>query len=121
MTQCSRRPNGLPACLFFLGFMAIHVPSVRAQEQRYRVVRQEAFRQEAGAKGRALATIVTGAELSGGAGANGWVPVSLDGWIWSGSVGRANRDGHNLAVTGSRGENLRTGPNGSVIARLVPG
>jgi len=37
--------------------MAFHIPLLRAQEQRYRVVRQEAFRQEAGPRGRTLATI----------------------------------------------------------------
>src|SRR6185503_16851861 len=46
---------------------------------------------------------------------------SLGGWIWGASVGRTDRDGHNLAVTASRGENLRNGPNGAVIARLLSG
>jgi hypothetical protein len=52
---------------------------------------------------------------------DGWIPVALDGWIWSGSVGRTNRDGHNLQVTVARGENLRTAPNGGVVARLLSG
>ena len=37
------------------------------------------------------------------------------------SVGRTDRDGHNLTVTASRGENLRTTPNGGVVARLLSG
>jgi hypothetical protein len=128
MTQCSHRPYGLPACLLVLvfGFAALPntatVPAA-SQEQRYRVVRQEDFRQEAGAQGRVLASVGPGVEVLRGNGAvrDGWIPVALDGWIWSGSVGKTNRDGHNLAVTVGRGENLRTGPNGGVVARLLSG
>src|SRR6266704_1214002 len=121
MTQCSRRPDGLPASLVLLILTLAVAPRLAAQDQRYRVARQEAFRQEAGAPGRTLATIPVGTEVAGGSAVNGWIQVALEGWIWSGSVARANRDGHNLMVTAPRGENLRTGPNGGVIARLLSG
>ncbi|MBI4419198.1 MAG: hypothetical protein HY560_00070 [Gemmatimonadetes bacterium] len=102
-----------------LGLLA---PDLSAQ-QRYRVVRADAFRQEAGPQGKQLATIEAGVEVLGGSASpqNGWVEVVLDGWVWGASVGRINRDGHNLSVTASRGENLRITPNGGVVARLLPG
>jgi hypothetical protein len=120
MTQCSRRPNGLPACFLALSLSSVVLP-LSAQEQRYRVVRQESFRQEAGAQGRLLASVPAGVRVTGGAAHDGWVQVSLEGWIWGASVGRTDRDGHNLAVTAARGENLRSAPNGPVIARLLSG
>jgi hypothetical protein len=92
-----------------------------AQEQRYRVLQAENFRQESGPQGRVLASVAAGVQLSGGAARDGWVPVSLEGWVWGESVGRTDRDGHNLTVTAARGENLRTAPNGSVAARLLSG
>ena len=101
-------------------FSAILVSSLTAQ-QRYRVVRADAFRQDAGFQGKQLATVGAGVEVTGDSARNGWVGVALDGWIWGRSVGRTNRDGHNLAVTALRGENLRTAPNGGVMARLLAG
>jgi len=94
---------------------------VRAQQQRLRVIRQENFRQEASTQGRLLASVPAGVEVLGGLAQNGWIPVSLEGWIWGASVGKSDRDGHSLAVTAGRGENLRTAPNGPVIARLLNG
>src|SRR5688500_8579286 len=111
MTQCSHRPDRLPACFFPL-MLALLVVPLGAQETRYRVLRQERFRQESGAQGRLLASVSAGIMVSGGAPREGWIPVSLEGWIWSESVGRTDRDGHNLTVTAARGENLRTAPNG---------
>jgi hypothetical protein len=120
MTQCSHRPKRQPAWILPLVLALVPHP-LSVQEQRYRVVTQESFRQEAGSHGRVLATVESGILVSGSGAQNGWIPVTLDGWIWSESVGRADRDGHNLAVTAGRGENLRTAPNGPVIARLLAG
>ncbi|MBI4502681.1 MAG: hypothetical protein HY700_16160 [Gemmatimonadetes bacterium] len=121
MTQSSHRSGGLPASFFLLFLAATAFQSLAAQDQRLRVTREDAFRQEPGDNSRQLATVPVGVEVSGGAATNGWIPVALEGWIWSGSVGRTSRDGHNLAVTASRGENLRIAPNGAVIARLLSG
>ena len=120
MTQCSHRLTGLPACLLVLTAGVLSTP-LAAQQQRLRVIRQENFRQEASPQGRSLASVSPGVEVLGGPAQNGWIPISLEGWIWGASVGKSDRDGHSLAVTASRGENLRTAPNGSVIARLLNG
>lgn len=68
-----------------------------------------------------LASVPAGVEVTGGNTRDGWIEVALEGWIWGESVGRTDRDGHNLAVTLGRGENLRTAPNGAVLARLLNG
>src|SRR6185503_21189209 len=119
MTQCSHRSRGLPACVFLT--LSLRVLPLSAQEQRYQVVRQEDFRQEAGGQGRVLASVPAGVRVTGSVVRDGWVQVSLEGWIWGASVGRTDRDGHNLSVTASRGENLRSAANGPVIARLLSG
>ena len=120
MTQCSHLPGGLPACLLALGFTLMLASGLPAQ-QRYRVARPDAFRQDAGPRGKLLATIPAGVEVKGDSSRNGWVGVTLEGWVWGASVRRTNRDGHNVIVTAPRGENLRTSPNGGVMARLLAG
>lgn len=50
-----------------------------------------------------------------------WRAAVLDGWIWAASVRDDNRDGHDLVVSASNGENLRAEPNGTIVARLRPG
>src|SRR5436190_7600780 len=121
MTQCSRRPHELPACLVMLIFLSLAAFPLSAQDQLYRVARQNSFRQEAGPQGRQLASVPAGVQVTGGPARDGWVEISLEGWILGGSVGRADKVGHNFTVAASRGENLRTGPNGGVIARLLSG
>src|SRR2546428_13520139 len=101
--------------------MAPHAQSLPAQQQRYRVLRDDSFRQEASAQGKPLATVPAGVEVVGGAVKDGWAAVSLEGWIWRASLARTDRDGHNLIVTAAPGENLRTPPNRAVIARVLSG
>src|SRR5437867_2587445 len=105
MAQSSPALPRLPA--FLLGTsLAFCVASAAAAQSRYRVVRDDSFRQEAGPLGKELATVSKGVEVTGAAPSNGWVEVSVEGWVWNASVGRTARDGHNLIVTSSRGENL---------------
>src|SRR4051812_3573238 len=101
MPQCSHRPHALPACVFAL-VLGIYATSLEAQDQRYRVLQTENFRQESGPQGRVLASVAAGVQLTGGAARDGWIPVALEGWVWGGSVGRTDRDGHNLTVTSAR-------------------
>lgn len=105
---------------FVLLSVALWTPPAAAQT-RYRVSQASAFRQESGSQSKALATVSEGVEVTGGSPRDGWVEVVLDGWVWASSVGRVARDGHNLVISSSRGENLRAGPNGDVIARLLGG
>ncbi len=52
---------------------------------------------------------------------NDWVPVTLDGWIFKGSLGPTSVAGFDLAVTKAPSENLRATPAGDVVAHLVIG
>lgn len=96
------------------------VPSTHAQV-RYRVDRQENFRLEPGPAGTLLGTVQAGAEVVGGAVRDGWVEVTLEGWMWGQSLTPRVRDGFTLAVRPAAGENLRVQPNGGVRARLREG
>jgi len=120
MTQSSRARIPLPA--FAAGLLLATVMTVPGSAQtRYRVSRAEPFRQESGPQGKELASVNAGVVVTGGDAKDGWVEVVLDGWVWGGSIGRTARDGHNLAITSIRGENLRVVQNGGVIARLLAG
>jgi hypothetical protein len=72
-------------------------------------------------QGTVLAEILRGTELRLGPAQDRWREVTLEGWIWSGSVRAENRDGHDLIVSAGGGENLRAAPNGEIIARLRTG
>ena len=50
-----------------------------------------------------------------------WHEVVLDGWIFARSTERTRRDGYDLVVTPSDGENIRREPNGEVIGRARSG
>ena len=117
-SQCTRALNLLPAC--GLALVLGMVPPAAGQV-RYRVDRQENFRLEPGPSGTLLGTVESGTIVLGGEPRDGWVEVTLDGWIWSRSVTPRARDGFDLAVSPSAGENLRAEPNGPVRARLREG
>jgi hypothetical protein len=49
------------------------------------------------------------------------MPVTLEGWIWSQSVGASPGRDFDVRVSATNGENLRASPNGRVVARLEQG
>jgi hypothetical protein len=105
----------LPAFLL-LAFLA---PPARAQT-RYRILREgEWFHQEA--NGRRLARLSRGAVVGGGETQGDWTRVTIDGWIWGGSVSPTPRAGFDLAVTRAPEENLRATRAGTIVARLAEG
>jgi len=59
--------------------------------------------------------------VSGGASDSAWQAVTIDGWIFQGSVGSASRPGFDLAVTRAPEENLRATPAGALVAKLPVG
>ena len=84
-----------------------------------RVTAEENFRRDP--NGTPLATVMPGAELSVISQQGGWAQVELTGWIWAPSVGATGRDGFDLSVRATGGENLRARPNGAIVAhRLGP-
>jgi hypothetical protein len=88
---------------------------------RYRTTAPENFRRAASSSDEPLARVPEGTELLGGRTDGDWIEMTLEGWVWSASVQSQPRDGHDLRVTASGGENLRTEPNGAIIARLSRG
>jgi hypothetical protein len=113
-TQCSW------TAAWALALLAALPPHAAAQA-RYRATRAENFRQQPGPDQKLLASVYQGTEVTGGQTRDGWVEVTLEGWIWGRSLGSTTRDGFALAVTPGAGENLRAEPNGRVLARLANG
>ena len=74
-----------------------------------------------GIGGALLGTLTEAATVRVGKAEGGWAEVSLTGWIARSSVGPVARDGFDLAVSATDGENLRAEPNGTVVARLQRG
>ncbi|MGH7674350.1 MAG: hypothetical protein ACREMV_03680, partial [Gemmatimonadales bacterium] len=89
-------------------------------QARYRVVNDgEPFHQEAG--GRQLARLARGAIVTVADTQGEWLRVTIEGWVFGASVGPAARPGFDLAVTRDPEENLRTTPDGALVAKLVQG
>lgn len=97
------------------------VPAKVPAQDRYRVTAEENFRQEPGPQSRLLARVSEGVIVRGGATRDGWIEVTLDGWIWGQSVRASPNPDFDLSVGRAAGENLRDGPNGGVLARLLAG
>jgi hypothetical protein len=50
-----------------------------------------------------------------------WQEVEVEGWIFRQSTAPTRRDGYDLVVTRSEGENIRREPNGGVVGRARSG
>src|SRR3989304_6223571 len=122
MAQSSFVRAALPAWLVACGWaLAGAVPPPALAQARFRAARAENFRQQPGPDQRILGSVYQGTELVAGQTKDGWVEVTLEGWIFGRSVGRTTRDGFNLAVTVSGGENLRATPGGRGVGRVANG
>jgi hypothetical protein len=93
--------------------------STLAAQQPVRLAEASAFVREPG--GTRLAELSAGASIRPGRTRGDWVEVRLEGWIWTASTGRTTRDGFDLVVTATGGENLRAAPDGPLIARAEQG
>jgi hypothetical protein len=72
-------------------------------------------------EGIALLSLPAGATVSTGKARGAWQEIKIDGWIFSQSTKPTRRDGYDLVVTASEGENVRREPNGEVIGRARSG
>jgi hypothetical protein len=93
----------------------LYASPITAQDDA-RIVRDVPLARNAG--GRVLGTLRSGAEVAAGPTRSGWTEVTVEGWIYQTSVGRDVRDGFEIGVSSTKGENLRAEPNGRVVARL---
>jgi hypothetical protein len=93
--------------------------STLAAQQPVRVAEASVFAREPG--GVRLAEIPAGTSIRPGRTRGDWVEVRLEGWIWTASTARTTRDGFDLVVTATGGENLRAAPDGQLMARAEEG
>ena len=68
-----------------------------------------------------LGTLAKGVDVTLGQRQGEWVNITLDGWIFTSSVARADREGFDLITTKRPGENVRTVAKGPLLARLQNG
>ena len=72
-------------------------------------------------QGAPLVTLPAGAPVDAGEGRGDWREVTVEGWIYTPSTAPTRRDGFDLVVAESEGENLRRTPNGPVVGRAREG
>jgi hypothetical protein len=94
----------------------VSAPTVAAQQRR--VAATTVHRTPDGVT---LARIPAPADLLTGTTTGDWTQVTLDGWVFGASLRAEKRDGFDVVVTPPGGENLRSAPNGPVLARLKYG
>ena len=68
-----------------------------------------------------LGTLVAGTPVAAGNGSGGYLPVTIEGWIFTASTRPDQRDGFDLSVRLPEGENLRATPGGNLLGRAVQG
>jgi len=105
----------LPAYLLLLAAVAAPLSA----QQRLRAAESAGLRKTP-TRGE-VATLLKGAEVVAGRTDGDWREVTVEGWVYTASTATTNRDGFDVAITATGGENLRREANGSVIARLRTG
>ncbi|MFL5476726.1 MAG: hypothetical protein ACJ8A6_13650 [Gemmatimonadales bacterium] len=71
--------------------------------------------------GTPLVSLPAGTEVEAGKARGNWHEIEVEGWIFTSSTAPTRRDGFDLVVTASGGENIRESPNGQVIGRARNG
>jgi hypothetical protein len=116
--QCSQVIRALPVVICLAEFL---VPGgALGAQARVRVTNEGEWLYQQ-PEGKRLAQLVGSTELTSGEARGDWQAVTLEGWIFSTSVGATARAGGDLAVTRAPEENLRDAPSGALVARLPEG
>jgi len=100
-----------------VGLLTLGGPATAQEEVRVRV--EENFRSVP--NGPVLGRLDPGTTLTVLGRQGNWTEVELEAWIWTRSLQIVNREGMDLVVAESEGENLRDGPSGAVLGRLGEG
>jgi hypothetical protein len=114
--QSSPALRRLPACAFALGLL---LSGPLAAQNRIGISRATDLRRSS--NGVVLGSLTDAASVRTGKAQNGWVEVTVAGWIIRSSVSSTTQDGFDVSVNQADGENLRAEPNGTVIAQLKRG
>ena len=108
-----------PPRLFGLMLVLAAVPGALGAQAATVVVEEENFR--AAPSGTIIAELLEGTPLVIGESQGRWREATLEAWIWAPSVEPDDRDGHDLRVSATDGENLRAAPNGRRLGRALEG
>jgi len=80
---------------------------------------EENFRREP--QGQVLGRLGAGAPLLHVSSQSSWTEAALEGWVWTASLRTTDREGFDLVVSASGGENVRSAPSGPILGRLDEG
>jgi hypothetical protein len=114
--QSSPGLRRLPACAAVL-FIAL-AQSLWAQDQS-EISSDTRLRKEP--EGVPLVSLPAGTEVEAKGTRGDWHEVVVEGWIFTSSTAPTQRDGFDLVVRASDGENIRESPNGEVVGRVRNG
>ena len=108
----------LGALLLTAGTLLLGATPVQGQERA--VVRaEENFRREP--NGVVLARLAAGTALRVLGTQGNWTQVETEGWVWLRSLQVSDDASFDLVVSADGGENLRSGPSGTILGRLEEG
>ena len=96
----------------------LFAPSLGAQESR-EISTATRLRKEP--KGIELVSLPAGTSVEPKRTRGDWREVVVEGWIFNRSTEKTRRDGFDLVVTATKGENIRSAPNGEVVGRVRTG
>jgi hypothetical protein len=114
--QSSPGLRRLPACVTLLALL--FAPVVRAQDQS-EISTDTRLRKDP--EGVPLVSLPAGTEVEAKGARGDWHEVVVEGWIFTSSTAPTDRDGFDLVVRASDGENIRQAPNGEVVGRVRNG
>ena len=114
--QSSSGLRWLPACVTLLALLFAY--PLRAQDLS-EISSDTRLRKEP--EGVPLVSLPAGTEVEAKGTKGDWHEVVVEGWIFSSSTAPTQRDGFDLVVRASDGENIRQSPNGEVVGRVRNG
>jgi len=114
--QSSPGPGRLPACV--LASVLLLAPPIYAQDQGEISTDTRLRKEPAGVP---LVSLPAGTEVETKNARGDWHEVVVEGWIFTSSTSPTRRDGFDLVVSASDGENIRESPNGEVVGRVRAG
>jgi SH3 domain-containing protein len=114
--QSSPGSGRLPACVTLL-WLLFTFPLLG--QHRTEISSDTRLRKEP--DGIGLVSLSAGTSVETRTARGAWHEVVIEGWIFSQSTAPTRRDGYDLVVTPSEGENIRREPNGEVFGRARSG
>jgi len=111
--------RALRSALLLVGGILVVAPEAVAAQGIASVRLDENFRREP--NGVVLARLNPGTPLQVVSTQGNWTEVVLEGWVWLQSLGASDEPEFDLVVAADGGENLRSGPAGTILARLEEG